>query len=146
MTKTFSKRQNLVQNKNIDVQNLKNKLSTLLVFFIGIFWHYATSLKFFGLHQWVFPSFVSMDVKKSQRVPFYIFRHCDTVQKSHFVFFWKISEISPGFPLQFFQTFCNQLEFHEAQSVPGFTLLSLIYSAGFGRSRLVKNCHQRLSF
>ena len=36
-----------------------------------------------------------------------------------------------------FFIFCNQLEFHKAQSVPRFTILSLRYSADFGRSRLV---------
>ena len=51
--------------------------------------------------------------------PFYIFRHCDTVQ---FVFF----------------IFCHQLEFHKTQRVPPFTILSLRYSADFGRSRLVE--------
>ena len=50
--------------------------------------------------------------------PFYIFRHCDTVQ---FIFF----------------IFCHQLEFHKTQRVPPFTILSLRYSADFGRSRLV---------
>ena len=53
--------------------------------------------------------------------PFYIFRHCDTVQ---FVFF----------------IFCHQLEFHKTQRVPPFTILSLRYSADFGRSRLVLVC------
>ena len=54
--------------------------------------------------------------------PFYIFRHCDTVQ---FIFF----------------IFCHQLEFHKTQRVPPFTILSLRYSADFGRSRLVLKLH-----
>ena len=62
-----------------------------------------------------------LEFHKAQRVPpFYIFRHCDTVQ---FIFF----------------IFCHQLEFHKTQRVPPFTILSLRYSADFGRSRLVFN-------
>ena len=77
-------------------------------------------LKFFGLPQRVPPSFVSifcntMDVKKSPKgPPFYIFRHCDTVKKSHLkVFFGKFFHFSKGSPLHFFKIFCNQLEFHK---------------------------------
>ena len=70
-SKTYSKRQNLVQNKNIDVQNLENIGSD--VFHSDFFRHYAIFLKFCGFHQRASPSFVSifcntMDVKKSQRV------------------------------------------------------------------------------
>ena len=46
-------------------------------------------LKFFGLHQRVplhlFRYFATKWMSKNpQGSPFYIFRHCDTVQKSHF--------------------------------------------------------------
>ena len=89
-SKTYSKRQNLVQNKNIDVQNLENigPPPPFGVFHSDFFRHYATFMNFFVFHKRVSPSFVSifcttMDVKKSQRVPLYIFRHCDTVQKSN---------------------------------------------------------------
>ena len=110
-----------------------------------------------------------MDVRKFQRVPpFYIFRHCDTVQKSHFkIFLGNFFQSLNGPPLQFFSyfatswsftkpkgspfyifrhcdtvqfiffIFCLQLEFHKTQRVPPFTILSLRYSADFGRSRLV---------
>ena len=45
--------------------------------------------------------------------PFYIFWHCDTVQKSHFKkFFGKFFHVPKGSPSIFF-IFCNQLEFHE---------------------------------
>ena len=44
---------------------------------------------------------------------------------------------SPKGPPSMFLIFCNQLEFHKAQRVPTFTILSLRYSADFGRSRLV---------
>ena len=102
------------------------------------------------------------------RSPFYIFRHCDTVQKSHFKIFLGnffqslkgppfnffhilqpagVSQSPKGPPFTFFDTvtlfnsfffiFCHQLEFHKTQRVPPFTILSLRYSADFGRSRLV---------
>ena len=51
-SKTYSKRQNLVHNKNIDVQNLEN-IGPLWCFPLGFFRHYAT---FFGFHQRVSPS------------------------------------------------------------------------------------------
>ena len=43
-SKTYSKRQKLVQNKNIDVQNLENIGSPLGVFHSNFFRHYATFL------------------------------------------------------------------------------------------------------
>ena len=79
--------------------------------------------------------------------PFYIFRHCDTVQKSHSLhFFGKLFLVPKGPPSIFF-IFCNQLEFRKARRVPLFTILSLRYGADFGRSRLVclnshKNCER----
>ena len=65
-------------------------------------------LKFFGLHQRVPPSFVSifcntMDVKNRKGSPFYNFRHCDTVQKLHLKnFFWKFFYVSKGSSFNFF--------------------------------------------
>ena len=124
-SKTYSKPQNLVQNKNITVQNLENILKIpLWCFSLGFFLAQCDFFKkFFGLHQRVSPSFVSifsntMDVKKSQRAPFYNFRHRGTVQKSYLKYFRKFFKISQGSPFNFFFKFCNQLEFHEAQSVP----------------------------
>ena len=96
----YSKRGNLVQNKNIDVQNLENiRRIPPLVFFTRFFSALRLFLKFLSLHQRVSPSFVSiscntMDVKKSQRPPFYIIRHCDTVQKSIKFFFRNFFKIS----------------------------------------------------
>ena len=81
-SKTYSKRQNLVQNKNIDAQNLEN---------IGPFGDFTRIFSalcdFFGFHQRVSSSFVSifcntMDVKKIPKgPPFYIFRqwHCSKI-------------------------------------------------------------------
>ena len=76
---------------------------------------------------WIAPKglpFVCFDILRQngcQKIPksppFYIFRHCDTVQKSHFKIF---SEIFSNLP-----------------RVPSFTILSLRYSADVGRSRLV---------
>ena len=78
-----------------------------------------------------------LEFHKAQRVPFYIFRHCDTVQKSHFkIFLGNFFQSLKGPPSIFF-IFCHQLEFHKTQRVPPFTILSLRYSADFGRSRLV---------
>ena len=58
-----------------------------------------------------------------------------------------VSQSPKGPPFTFFDTvtlfnsfffiFCHQLEFHKTQRVPPFTILSLRYSADFGRSRLV---------
>ena len=68
------------------------------------------------------PPFICFDIlqhngcqKIAKGPPFYIFRHCDTVQKSHFRIFFHVSKRSP---LQFFKIFCNQLEFHKARRVP----------------------------
>ena len=53
--------------------------------------------------------------------PFYIFRHCDTVQKSYLkIFFWEIFSCPKGSPLHFFFNFCSQLEFHKARRAPHF--------------------------
>ena len=68
------------------------------------------------------PPFICFDIlqhngcqKIAKGPPFYIFRHCDTVQKSHLKFFFgKFFHVSKGSPLQFFKIFCNQLEFHKA--------------------------------
>ena len=86
----------------------------ILKFFMGNFFQSLKGppFKFFHILQ---PAGVSQSPKGP---PFYIFRHCDTV---HFIFF----------------IFCHQLEFHKTQRVPLFTILSLRYSADFGRSRLV---------
>ena len=44
-----------------------------------------------------------MDVKKIAESPFYIFRHCDTVEKSHFLhFFGKFFLVPKGSPFKFF--------------------------------------------
>ena len=139
-SKTYSKRQNLVQNKNIDVRNLENIELPFWCFSLGFFSALCDFFSnFFAFHQRVSPSFVSifchtMDVKKSQRV--YIFRHCDTVQKSQFQFFsGNFLKSLKGPPLIF--SYFAQLGFHKAQRVPPFTILSLRYRADFSRSRLV---------
>ena len=137
------------------------------------FRHYATFFETF----WIAPKgppFICFDILKHngcQKIPkghpFYIFRHCDTVQKSHFKIFLGNFFQSSKDPPSIFFIFCNQLEFHKAQRVPPFTFfdtvtlfnslfhilppagvsqnpksppfynLSLRYSADFGRSRLV---------
>ena len=89
--------------------------------------------KFFGFHQRVSPSFVStvgntMDVIKSQKVPFSIFQHCVTVQKTR----WKTSH---GSPFNYFSYFATNWSFASPEGSP-FAILSPNYSADFGRSRL----------
>ena len=96
-SKTYSKRQNLVQNRNIDVQNLEHRNPPFGVFHSDFFCTIRLFFKlFFGFHQRVSPSFVSifcnaMDVKKSQRVPLL-----------HFSALWHCSKISI---LNFFENF-----------------------------------------
>ena len=91
------------------------------VFQSDFFRHYAT---FFEFHQRVSPSFASifcntMDIKKSQRAPFYIFRHCDAVQKSHFqIFFRKFLNISQGPPFNFFSNFATNWSFTKPKGSP----------------------------
>ena len=63
-------------------------------------------LKFFGLHQRVplhlFRYFATQWMSKNpEESPFYIFRHCDTVRKSHLNFLGKFLK-SPKGPFNFF--------------------------------------------
>ena len=107
-----------------------------------LFWHYAIFFETF----WIAPKgppFICFDIlqhngcqKIPKGPPFHIFRHCDTVQKSHFKIFLGNFKSPKGSPSIFF-IFCNRLEFHKARRVPPF---SLRYSADFGRSRLVFFC------
>ena len=79
---------------------------------------------------WIAPKghpFICFDIlqhngcrKIAKGPPFYSFRHCDTVQKSHFEkFFGKFFHVPKG-SLHFFFIFCSQLEFHKARRVPPF--------------------------
>ena len=119
----------------MDVQNIDN-IGSPLVFshFFEDFWippkGSPLQLFLYFATQWM--------SKNPKGSPFYIFRYCDIVQKSNFQKFYLEIFLKSlnGPPLIFFPIF-NQLEFHKAQSVPLFTILSLGYSADFGRSRLV---------
>ena len=99
-SKTYSKRQNLVQNKNIDVQILKNIGSCLWCFSLGFFSALCDVFEIFGFHQRVSPSFVSifcntMDVKRSQRVPPFTFFGTVTLLKNViFNFFGTFKNLS----------------------------------------------------
>ena len=78
--------------------------------------------------------------KNPKGSPFYIFGTV-TLFKNLNKFFSEIFKISqvPNPPFNFFSyLFCNQLEFHKAQRVPPFTILSLRYNDAFGRSWLVQ--------
>ena len=102
----------------------------------------------------------SFDILQQTKVPkspkgllFYVFRHYETVQNSHFSFFFRklkktlkkkskfycLRRVPPSICL----IFCNKLDFQKARRVTPFTglkplrFLSLRYSADFRRSRLV---------
>ena len=86
-----------------DVQNLKNPHIAPLFF---------GTMRLFETF-WIAPKgppFIFFDIlqhngcqKIAKGPPFYIFRHCDTVQKSHFKkFFGKFFHVPKGSPLQFF--------------------------------------------
>ena len=139
-SKTYSK----PQNKNIDVQNLENRIP-LWCSSLGFFSTLCDFLlKFFGFHQRVSPSFVSifcntMDVKKSQRVPFTFFGTVTPFKNLILkIFFRKFFKISQGSPFNFFHTI-QPTGVSQSPKGPSFTILSLRYSADFGRSRLVKS-------
>ena len=73
------------------------------------------------------PSFVSifcntMDVKKLQRVPPFTFFGTVTLFKNLIqkIFLGNFFMSPKGPPFDFFQIFCNQLEFHKARRVPLF--------------------------
>ena len=58
-----------------------------------------------------------IDIKKSQRVPLLHFRHCDTVQKSHF--FRKLFNVSKWSPFNFFEIL-QQTGFSKRPKCPRF--------------------------
>ena len=112
---TYSKRQNVVQNKNIDVQNLENIQGSFDVFPRIFFGTMRLFLKFFGLHQSFSPSFVSIFCNNGcQKIPkgptFYIFRNCDTSKISFSIFFPENFYL-PRFPLNFFSYFATNWSF-----------------------------------
>ena len=122
-SKTYSKRQTLVQNKNIDVQNLENIGNPPRCFSFGFF---SALCDFFEIF-WIPPKglpFVCFDIlqhKGCQKNPkgslFYIFWHCDTVQKSHFkIFSRKFFKISQGSP--FFSYFATNWSFTKPKRSP----------------------------
>ena len=133
-SKTYSKRQNLIQNKNIDVQNLENIGSPLWCFSLGFFSAVRLLLKLFGFHQRVSPSFLkifcnTMDVKKSQRVtPFTNFGTVTLFKNLDFKIFSNFFNVSKGSSFKFFEIL--QLT---GVSQCSFTISSLRYSADFGR-------------
>ena len=90
------------------------------------------------------PPFICFDIlqhngcqKIAKGPPFYIFRHCDTVQKSHFKNFFEIFSCPQRVPLHFFLHFLQPAGVSQSPKVPPFSILSLRYGADFGRSRLV---------
>ena len=96
---------------------------------------------------WIAPKdapFICFDIlqhngcqKIAKGPPFYIFRHCDTVQKSHFKkFFWEIFSCLQRVPLQFFSNFLQPAGVSQSPTGLPFSVLSLRYGADFDRSRL----------
>ena len=76
-----------------------------------------------------------MDVKTSHRAPFYIFRQNDVILFKNIIldFFGNFSKSPKGHP-DFFSYFATKWSFTKPKGSP-FTILSLRYSADFGRSR-----------
>ena len=111
MSKTYSKRQNLVQNKNIDVHNLENIGSPLWCFSIRFFRHYAT---FFEV-SWIPPKglpFVCFNILQHngfQKVP--------NGPLLHFSALWHCSKIS------FSKFFGNFLKFPKGPALFFFHIL-----------------------
>ena len=77
---------------------------------MDFFRHYETFRNFFDCPKGSLFNFLifcnRMDVKQSQRPPFRFFAHCDTVQNSHFSFFfkWKSFQCLQKFPFSFFRS------------------------------------------
>ena len=123
MSKIYLKRQNLVQNKNIDVQNLENIGSPIWCFSLGFF---SALCDFFEIF-WIPPKgllrlfryFATQWMSKNPKgSPFYIFWRCDTVQKSHFKFFFgSFAKISQGSPL-IFSYFATNWSFTKPKGSP----------------------------
>ena len=117
--------------------------------------HCATFFRFFlpskspTLKLFFFDILKQTKVPKSLKgLPFYVFRHYETVRNSHFSFFfenkknWKICLSPKGLPFNLFDIL-QQTGFSKSPKGPPFTglktlrFLSLRYSADFRRSRLV---------
>ena len=123
--RTCPKHRKLVQDKNIDVQNLEN-IDSPLGFFTRIF--FGTMRLFFEVF-WIPPKglpFVCFDIlqhngcqKIPKDSPFYIFLHCDTVQKSHFqILFGNFSKTPKGPPLIFKKNFATNWSFTKHKGSP----------------------------
>ena len=101
-SKTYSKRQNYVQNKNIDVQNLENiGPSPLWCFSLGFF---SALCDFFELF-WIPPkglTFVCFDILQyngCQKIPKGPLLHFPALFKNLILnFFWNFLKISQGSP------------------------------------------------
>ena len=156
LIKTYRNPQNLIQNYKTDVQNLEStlKIQTLaaLVFSTWIFSALCDYFNFFafkGSHLQVsFDILQQTKVPKSPKgLPFYVFRHYETVQNSHFSFFFRKLKKSTFFCLQrvpfdiLLFDILQQTGLSKSPKGPRFyrfkNFLSLRYSADFRRSRLV---------
>ena len=73
------------------------------------------------------PPFICFDIlqhngcqKIAKGPPFYIFRHCDTVQKSHLNFFWKFFHVSKRSPFIFLKIFLQPAGVSQSPKGPPF--------------------------
>ena len=127
------------QNRRPEPRNHTKDPPITSLFFgtMRLFWNFLDCTKGSPVH--FFSTFCStMDVKKSQSVPpFTFFGTASLFKNLNLKFFLEKFFKPPKGSPSFFFIFCNQLEFHKARRVPPFTNLSLLYSADFGRSRLV---------
>ena len=132
------------------MQNLENIGCPHLVFFARFF---SAQCDFFWIPPKGFP-FVCFDILQHngcQKIPkgpsFTFFGTVTLFENLIKNFFPKFFKISQRSPFNFF-LFCTQLEFHKAQRVPPFTILSLRCSTDFGRTRLVFSyfCYVRILY
>ena len=112
---------------------------------LTLFLHYAPFFEIF----WIAPKdapFICFNIlqhsgcqKIAKGPPFYIFRHCDPVRKSHFKKFFCPKILYANFfvlPSIFFP-FLQPAGVSQSPKGPPFSILSLRYGADFGRFRLV---------
>ena len=118
------------KEKTKHAQNLENTLRIPL--FFGTM---RLFLKFFGLHQRVPPSFVSIfcNTNGCQKIPKGLF-----TKGPPFTFFGTVTLFKNHILKRFFGKFFKVKGSHP------FTILSLRYGADFGRSRLVLPCDQTM--
>ena len=98
-------------------------LCDFFIFFSALCYFFRFFFVFKGSHlQGFFDILQQTKVPKSPKgLPFYVFRHYETVQNSHFCFFSEIEKnrffVSKG-PPTIYLIFCNKLDFQKTRRVP----------------------------